>query len=93
MSGVDFGLLMERYGYALLLRLMIALSIGVIVGTLLFWGYFTNGIAAFFVWLYAGVMLLLKRLYEFLFAENPNLLSEKNEGNRQRAKRFFMNRF
>ncbi len=90
---MDFGLLMERYGYALLLRLMVILSFGVIVGTLLFWGYLTNGIAAFFVWLYAGAMLLLKRLYELLFAENPDLLSEKNGGNKQQAKRFFMNRF
>ncbi len=90
---MDFGLLMERYGYALLLRLMIALSFGIMVGTLLFWGYFTNGIATFFVGLYAGVMLLLKRLYDLLFAENPDLLFEKNEGNRQRARRFFMNHF
>ncbi len=90
---MDFGLLMERYGYALLLRLMVILSFGVIVGTLLFWGYLTNGIAAFFVWLYAGFMLLLKRLYELLFAENPDLMSEKNEGNKQQAKRFFMNHF
>ncbi|ASJ06013.1 hypothetical protein A3L08_01025 [Thermococcus pacificus] len=90
---MDFGLFMERYGYALLLRLMVILSFGVMVGTLLFWGYFTNGIAVIFGLLYAGIMILLKRLYEFLFGEDPNAISEKTEVDRERARSFFMNRF
>jgi hypothetical protein len=91
---VDFALFMEKYGYEILLRLMVGLTVMFITGTVLFWSYVTSG-AAFLIVVYVGIMALLKRLYEFLFGENPDVPSEGNELNRERARSFmlFMDHF
>jgi hypothetical protein len=91
---VDFALFMERYGYEILLRLMIGFTVGFITGVLIFWSYLTSG-AAFLIVVYTGIMAVLKRLYEFLLGENPDAPSEGNEVNkvRERSSMLFMGRF
>ncbi|NJE46744.1 hypothetical protein E3E35_04795 [Thermococcus sp. GR7] len=93
MLPMDFALFMERYGYEILLRVMILSAFGIIAGLFAFWGYFTGGIAPLLVGVYAFLMAGMAKLYLFLFAENPRKMESENELNRERGRKFFMNRF
>ncbi|NJD98415.1 hypothetical protein E3E26_01190 [Thermococcus sp. LS1] len=93
MGGVDFDLFMERYGYKLLLWLMMTVSLSIIAGVLFFWGYFTNGIATIAVGVYSGILVVLRKMYTILFGEDPRKLEDTGESNRRMGRRFFMNRF
>jgi hypothetical protein len=91
---MDFALFMERYGYEILLWLMVGFTGGFLTGFIILWIYLTSGAAVLIV-VYLGIMGLLRRLYEFLFGENPDALSEGNEVNKERGRSsmLFMGRF
>jgi|GEM_PF-3778622 len=73
---MDFDVFMERYGYDILLVLMVVFTFGFLGWFLLFLSSLATFFLALFVAVYVGLSMLLRRLYVFLFGEDPEFASD-----------------